>query len=109
LLHLAVYKKATSLILDLLLTYGIPIDILNRKGDTPLYRAVEQGHFDLVKLFLDYGASMDFENSCGQSPYLFAIQRLGFDTPYHRPETYEPICKLFRDKKLLLSGLPVAA
>ena len=49
---------------------GCDIDAKNDQQQTPLYRAVINGKFDIAKYLLGQGASVD----CGVSPLFFAVQ-----------------------------------
>jgi len=41
-----------------LLELGCEVDIKDKKGGTPLWRAAENGHADIVTLLLAYGADV---------------------------------------------------
>lgn len=58
---------------------GLPVNIMNDKGDTFLMLAAYHGHAALVKLLLEHGADPNSLNNRGQSPLSGAVFKLESD------------------------------
>jgi ankyrin repeat protein len=43
--------------------------------ETPLYRALDHGRIDIVRLFLEHGASVEVKNGAGKTPLDVAEQK----------------------------------
>jgi uncharacterized protein len=74
-LHFAVQNRHPDLILCLLQS-GALIDIPDRYGNSPLWRAVfdARGKYDIVSLLVSKGAKTTSRNTSGRSPLDFAKQ-----------------------------------
>ncbi len=58
---------------DFLLQTGIPIDLPDEYGDTPLHCAAQEGSEEVVASLLAHGASIEAKNAGGQTPLYKAI------------------------------------
>jgi len=56
-----------------LVAHGLPIDVVDTEGNTPLMLAAYRGQLDTVKALLARGADVDLCNARGQSPLAGAI------------------------------------
>jgi ankyrin repeat protein len=59
-------KKCTG-IAEVLLSHGALIDAIDAYGTTPLYRAAESGHTQMVRLLLEKGADTSIADNEGQT------------------------------------------
>lgn len=75
-LHAAALEN-DSIAAEILLTAGAQVDIEDKFGSTPLFRAVYsyQDNLSVISLLLKYGASPLKKNKAGVSPYEFAEKR----------------------------------
>lgn len=51
-------------------------NIIDRKGDTPLMRAVSYDRFDILKLLLQYSANIQIENKYGENAFNILISSI---------------------------------
>lgn len=56
-----------------MLMYNFDPNITDELGNTPLMRAIEYGHLDIVKSLLAHGAKVTAKNDAGWTPLQFAI------------------------------------
>ena len=56
-------------IFSLIYFIGLPVDLKDNHGNTPLHYSAKHGHFDICKYLIDHGASAAARNARGQSPY----------------------------------------
>ncbi len=72
-LHFAAEKGNVDLIRDLIENKGIPVDVLDGFNETPLQRAIREGHYDAVKYLLEKGADVNHLRKDGASPFHLAV------------------------------------
>ncbi|MET0839067.1 MAG: ankyrin repeat domain-containing protein [Marmoricola sp.] len=53
--------------------HGLPADVQDEKGNTPLMLAAYHGHAATVRMLLDRGADVDLRNGRDQSPVAGAV------------------------------------
>jgi uncharacterized protein len=60
---------------------GAKIDLQDKFGNTPFWRAVmnSKGRGDIIRLLLKSGASRDIKNKNGKSPYDVAVLIANYD------------------------------
>lgn len=58
---------------QLLLKWGIRVDVKNNYGETPLHLAVENSHENVVLLLLEARASVDIQDYYGRTPLHMAV------------------------------------
>ncbi|EPL04205.1 ankyrin repeat domain-containing protein [Pseudomonas sp. TH05] len=63
-----VARQGDALMLDRLVSNGLPINLRNHKGDTLLMLASYHGHLDAVQVLLKHKADPEIRNDNGQSP-----------------------------------------
>eukprot|EP00929_Paragymnodinium_shiwhaense_P009029 TRINITY_DN113051_c0_g1_i1.p1 TRINITY_DN113051_c0_g1~~TRINITY_DN113051_c0_g1_i1.p1 ORF type:complete len:460 (+),score=105.41 TRINITY_DN113051_c0_g1_i1:131-1510(+) len=73
-LHIAGRKGAAELI-AFFMGYGVDIEPLNGKGETPLHLAVESGNFPTVRLLIELGADLNAPNAQGEPPLMLAARK----------------------------------
>ncbi len=74
-LHIAAMRNGTK-IADVLLEHGCslePISMENNEHKTPLMKAVDNGHLDMVGRLVDAGAAIDVQDIWGVTPLIAAI------------------------------------
>ena len=64
---------------QILLQNNLDLNLVNKKGNTPLNCAVKNGHCSCASLLLDMGADANIANSCGDSPLHWASRRGDLD------------------------------
>ncbi|WP_354020279.1 ankyrin repeat domain-containing protein [Endozoicomonas lisbonensis] len=74
LMHLAVQYNQTSTI-RLLLSLGYPLNNRNRRGETPLFQSVLEGHEFATRQLLSQGANPDIADNTSQRPLQIAFAR----------------------------------
>jgi ankyrin repeat protein len=52
-------KEGLKEVVQVLLTYGAIVDILNADAKTPLWKAASNGHKEVLELLLAHGATVD--------------------------------------------------
>ena len=57
------------------LNNGANVNFQDHNGNTALHLAVENNHFDIIKLLLERGASMTIQNQAGNTALDIAIQQ----------------------------------
>jgi hypothetical protein len=62
---------------EFLLSRGVPIDLPDDSGRTPLMKAVVHGHLSTVKMLLEHGANITLVDHFGWSVFHFAVRQLG--------------------------------
>lgn len=72
-LHDAAAEGDTAMV-ELMLLSGLPVNLPNARGSTPLHFASLKGHEDIVKLLLDHGADANAPNAGGNSPLHAAVE-----------------------------------
>ncbi|NEJ84302.1 hypothetical protein GR268_48615, partial [Rhizobium leguminosarum] len=60
-------QEITNIILQLHLSSALDINVVNKKGYTPLHIAASEGHKELVELLLNLGAQIDTKDKNGNS------------------------------------------
>ena len=60
--------KSQSGILNLLLEYGVDVNVLNQQGWSPLHTAVEAGHLPLVKSLIQSNCFVNVQDIAGLTP-----------------------------------------
>jgi hypothetical protein len=70
-MHSQLFCKEVRLVHSLTLhcDVGVPINHLDRSGNTPLHYAAKYGHLDLCRVLIESNGSPALRNSVGQSPY----------------------------------------
>ncbi|CAF1168401.1 unnamed protein product [Rotaria magnacalcarata] len=76
-LHEAILKNCRKCI-ENAIENGIPIDLVDHNGQSPLYYACEKGYFELVDYLLEHGARHDITDVNQQSP-LWIASKKGYD------------------------------
>ena len=71
-LHLAAYF-GLELVIRLLLEKGADIKATDKRGQTPLYRALGSSHLEVVQLLLEKGADVEAADQDGQTPLYQAL------------------------------------
>ena len=61
-------REGDAVMLDRLITAGLPVNLTNSKGDTLLMLASYYGHVDAVQVLLKHKADPEQRNGNGQSP-----------------------------------------
>jgi len=61
-------REGDAVMLDRLITAGLPVNLTNSKGDTLLMLASYYGHVDAVQVLLKHKADPEKRNGNGQSP-----------------------------------------
>ncbi|AZV26152.1 hypothetical protein CT157_09075 [Pseudomonas syringae] len=61
-------REGDAVMLDRLITAGLPVNLTNSKGDTLLMLASYYGHVDAVQVLLKHNADPEQRNGNGQSP-----------------------------------------
>ena len=64
---------------QLLLEYGVDVNVLDEKHETPLHIASSIGHLENIRFLLDHGAKADAENVDGQIPLHLVSQYQDFN------------------------------
>lgn len=62
-------------ITELLLTKGVPVDPVEKFGNTPLWRSVFKQDYNTAESLIKHGADPKHRNLAGKSPLDFAMQR----------------------------------
>jgi len=57
-----------------LVDLGMPMDVVNEKGATPVFVAAEFGHLETVRLLTDRGANLNLADKDGTTPVSMAAQ-----------------------------------
>ncbi|KAL9642674.1 hypothetical protein ABK040_009753 [Willaertia magna] len=65
-------EKGSIKIVNLLLEYFAPVDIVNYEGQTPLHIAAKNGNFEIVKLLLSNNADKNKKDINDKTPYEIA-------------------------------------
>ncbi|KAF3480029.1 ankyrin repeat protein [Arthroderma uncinatum] len=73
-IHYACYLGLAS-VAKHLLDSGVDVNSVTASGVTPLYRASERGHVDVVNLLLQHGAGVDNATKGGRTPLQVASSR----------------------------------
>lgn len=60
-------KKGSNALLNSLIYFGAPLDILDDAGQTPLIKAVYYNHTDAAKLLIDAGAQINIQDNNGET------------------------------------------
>ena len=71
-LYYAVLCGIRDLIEHLLATYPEDVNVLNKRGISPLCQACEGGRIDIVRLLLDNNADVNLQTTLGFTPLTFA-------------------------------------
>ena len=98
-LHKAIIANNSTLITGLL-KRGVGVDVLNKKGHTPLIEAVIRGNRENVELLLEHGADASATSSDGHNA--LELAKMGHDrmTQYQsrmNADSYEKIAKLIAE------------
>ena len=75
-LHNAAYYNSPRSITQLI-DYGAKIDAKNKRGQTPLHIAVEEGNLNIVKALLKHGADVSIVDNNNETP-LDIAKRMNF-------------------------------
>ncbi|XP_054263520.1 ankyrin-1-like isoform X2 [Macrosteles quadrilineatus] len=68
-------SKGNEAILKEFLTRGVPVNSLNRNGETPLHQAAKAGHVNCCRLLLEYGAVYNYiSTKSNRTPCQMAAQ-----------------------------------
>lgn len=67
-IHIAC-RYNNRLAVDILRSYGVPLELADRNGNTPLHYSAKSGHIDLCKFLVSCGCTISKRNSSGQTPY----------------------------------------
>jgi len=60
---------------ELVLTHGADVNAVgDLDGDTPLHRAVKEGHAPMVRVLVQHGARLDIRNNDNLTPAMLADQ-----------------------------------
>lgn len=70
-------------IVKLLLQYRAPIEAEDFKRRTPLFKATEAGHLEVVKILVRQGADMKVKDAHGMSLEQVALMGKHFDVYYY--------------------------
>lgn len=98
-LHKAIIGNNSTLIKGLL-KRDVDVDVLNKKGHTPLIEAVIRGNVENVELLLEYGADTSATSSDGHN--VFELAKFGHDrmTQYQsrmNADSYQKIAELIAE------------
>lgn len=67
-------------ILQLLLNYGLTVDIQDYKGEMPLSYAAKSGNLPMVQFLLQNNAKVDAKDHCGRTPLSYASHAGNYNT-----------------------------
>ena len=56
-------------------TMGLPINVRNNSGKTPLMLAAEKNNLNLVKLYVNHHANLDLQDASGTTAFMLAVDR----------------------------------
>jgi hypothetical protein len=108
LLHEACEEGSTSSVEYLLSLNADPYARETQYGDTPLHRAVDYGHFDIVKKYVQKGLSIDVTNKYGMTPLHSALR--AYDITIRNVAMFDYLCKHTKNinKKAYADGTPLS-
>lgn len=75
-MHLAALHGHTNLV-DLFRSFGVSVNVVNNKKDTPVLWASRGNHIETVRYLIKNGADLHLENDKGSTPLYWAV-RYGF-------------------------------
>ncbi|XVF14788.1 hypothetical protein REPUB_Repub09cG0091700 [Reevesia pubescens] len=71
-IHFAAQKGHVEIVRTLL-SSGVSVKAVNRKGFTPLHYAVQGSHLEVIKVLLKKGASLSAKTKAGKTPLDLAV------------------------------------
>ncbi|MER8018243.1 ankyrin repeat domain-containing protein [Streptomyces griseoluteus] len=85
-LHFAAQAQVPAVV-EVLLAAGAAVDVVDRRDNTPLWRAVfcSRGEGGTIRLLLEAGADPDRDNVHGLSPRTLARRIANYDVVVHLP------------------------
>ena len=100
------YSRMHSI--SFLLDRGADVNICDRSGISPLHKAAERGHIEVINALLDKGANIEARDAIGNTPLFYAI--MGdpiLNYPCEHP--FEVYCELDVVRFLLENGANINA